>query len=336
MNSTDQPIASSNGGANDDGSETEQALRVERTYRRWLRLYPATFRQQHGEEMLSTLLDAAGNPPRVHTREVMALATAALRVRVQVGRRQRPSTVLEGLRVAMVTMSASSVLGHTWMLLSTARGDFGSTPAQTALSIASLVLVLAGLLLSMRARLSAAAVLLALDAVTGTANNLIISSGGQVIGRYGVVSPWLENAGYLLFGLLLVAGAGFASSRHHAAKAPGAEVPGTEAPRPWRWRTSGMLVAVAVVFGALEAAAPNTPVATATGLLSLIVWMVLVVVGVVDARAALAAAVLVGRQVLLTASWQSLTTVAVMSALTAVLLIVGLRRGRNAVSALAH
>lgn len=326
MSHPDQPSDSSTG-----GSSGEQALRVERTYRRWLRLYPAPFRQQHGDEVLSTLLDAAGDPPRVQTREVIALAIAALRSRAQLGRRERPGAVAEGLRVALVTISATSILGSTWFLLAAARGDIGSTAVLTALSTTGLVLMLAGLLLAMRAQLSAAAALAALDAMTGMANNVIISSGGQSFGRYGVINSWLENLGYPLFALLLLGAVGLVASRNRRNGTDHRRM--TVTIRPWQWRYYGVLVAVAVVAGTTQAAAPNSALATAAGLLSLITMGVLVVVGLVDARAALAAAILLGRQVLLTASWQSPAVLAVLLTLSVALMARGLRRGRGPISA---
>ncbi|RYE92182.1 MAG: hypothetical protein EOO78_29255 [Oxalobacteraceae bacterium] len=168
--------------------------------------------------------------------------------------------------------------------------------------------------------------LVALDLLTVMTNNLVSSGPGQTIGRYGVVNPWLDSLGYPVFALLLVAAVTVAMSRSGAAATAAAM-------RPWRWRFSWLVVAIAGLGGVLQATAPNSPQATAAGLAPLIALALLVLASVVDGRAALAAAVVLGRQALLTASWQSPTFVAVSLLLAMIFLVRGLWRGRSAVGA---
>ncbi|NIZ90308.1 hypothetical protein [Kineococcus rubinsiae] len=307
----------------------ERSLRVERTYRRWLRLYPGPFRHEHGEEALSTLLDTAGDPPRVRAQEVLALVNGALRARAQIGLSQRPSTLLEGLRWAMVLLLASSMSGHIWFLLAGARGDISTTPVLTGLGVASLVSALAGFLLVMRGKVTAAAVMAALNLLTVMANNLVNSGPGETISRYGVVNPWLDNLGLPVFALLLVAAVAVASSRSGVAAVAAAT-------RPWRWRFSWLVMAVAGLGGVLQATAPNSPQDTAVALAPLIALALLVLASIVDGRAALAAAVVLSRQALLTASWQSPTFMSILFLLAVLLLVRALRRGRRSVGAAAH
>lgn len=56
---------------------------LERSYRRWLRFYPASFRAQHEEEMITVLIHGSGGEERPRTGELVDLAQHGLRERLR-------------------------------------------------------------------------------------------------------------------------------------------------------------------------------------------------------------------------------------------------------------
>lgn len=81
--------------------------RLERRYRRLLRLYPKTYRQEHGAEILATLLDVAeSGRPRPPRREIAALLLNALRVRFAATAGSPGQGWLSALRAAVLVLVA--------------------------------------------------------------------------------------------------------------------------------------------------------------------------------------------------------------------------------------
>ena len=79
MNANEEPGTDNQGGA-DIGAGADV---LEARYRRILRLLPPSYREQRGEEILSTLLDAAGEGKRwPSVAQVTSLASLAMRLRV--------------------------------------------------------------------------------------------------------------------------------------------------------------------------------------------------------------------------------------------------------------
>jgi hypothetical protein len=84
--------------------------RTERHYARLLRLYPKTYRDQRGAEMLATLLDAAeAGRARPAYREIAALIVGALRIRTGATVTSPPGRAwLSALRVAVLLVVADT------------------------------------------------------------------------------------------------------------------------------------------------------------------------------------------------------------------------------------
>ncbi|GIH17055.1 hypothetical protein [Rugosimonospora africana] len=81
--------------------------RLERRYRRLLRLYPKAYRRERGAEILATLLDAAeSGHPRPLRREVAALVVSAMRVRFGAVAGSPGQVWLSALRVAVLVLIA--------------------------------------------------------------------------------------------------------------------------------------------------------------------------------------------------------------------------------------
>lgn len=89
---------------------------LEARYRRLLRAYPAWYRQDRGEEMLDTLLEAAGTGrSRPSARDTRALILGGLRTRAWQGQRQTAVASLRAvvLFAAVLTLIPSSTFGLT-------------------------------------------------------------------------------------------------------------------------------------------------------------------------------------------------------------------------------
>jgi hypothetical protein len=137
---------------------------LERRYRKLLRAYPDSYREQHGEEIIATLLDVARDGQRWPApREMAGLARGALRARSHAAR-QRPTraTWLGGLRLAVLFLlaQATASLG--------AEAAFGLTAPRT--------------------RPVAETVALCLAAVLCTAALLTTAAGRYVLGLAGAVT----------------------------------------------------------------------------------------------------------------------------------------------------
>lgn len=74
--------------------------RLERTYRRLLRAYPAWYRYERGEEMLTTLLDAAQGRDKPTTSERLDLVFGGLRKHLAAG--SLPAAVIGALAAAFI------------------------------------------------------------------------------------------------------------------------------------------------------------------------------------------------------------------------------------------
>jgi hypothetical protein len=84
--------------------------RLERRYRRLVRLYPSQWRQRYGEELVGTLLDAAGDGRRRPSlRESAALIAGAARERIrQTGVSTPAAVVRDGLHIGATLIVAAN------------------------------------------------------------------------------------------------------------------------------------------------------------------------------------------------------------------------------------
>ena len=81
----------------------------------------------------------------------------------------------------------------------------------------TVAVALPGLVLVMRGRRRAAAVVLVLHRLCVMADNVVVSGApGEVLGQFGMVNPWLESVGGPVFALLLLAAVSVAQPRRGA------------------------------------------------------------------------------------------------------------------------
>lgn len=88
--------------------------RMERGYRRWLRLYPVSFRREHEVEMLAVLAAAAGDGRRhADRRECLALLRGALGIRLMPRIARSDRSTLAAVRLMYLGAAAELVVAIT-------------------------------------------------------------------------------------------------------------------------------------------------------------------------------------------------------------------------------
>lgn len=238
---------------------------LERRYRFLLRAYPASYRRDRGEEIIGTLLQAVPSG-RNHPgwRDAWALLLGGLRVHA--AQNQRLSTPANLRLAAMLTLAIVGAIIATSRVADVVRYESRSWPMRhffrLALGSPASLLFSAGLAL--------AAIVLIWFVPRFVAAALLLSAA--VVGLHQRGPVGLESAAVLLLLATLTAA--------------GRERP----PRSWLW-----LVAILPAYQLLVAALPARSVAPYVGPPLWLALLVLVMLWtVVDARPAIAAALLVG------------------------------------------
>jgi hypothetical protein len=163
---------------------------LEQRYRRLLRAYPKAYRERQGEELISTLMEAADPQARRPAfREALSLAAGGFAVRV---RQARPAEVpgwVDGLHLGVLAVTTTTFATHMNVL------PYLIRPVWTALAIALMVALIRGW---MRVALP-----LAIIAALHVSRPMILGSGAAWIPFFGpaygdislVIPYWLAVAG---------------------------------------------------------------------------------------------------------------------------------------------
>ena len=121
---------------------------TERVYRFVVRAYPRSYRSAHGDELLATVLQVAGSPPRLSLRELGGLLRGAVRQRfrepARIGRRR---TLQQGMWLAALLLlgeSAGEGVGNAVLALKGYLDWSWPMSASAAVAFAALAAALRG------------------------------------------------------------------------------------------------------------------------------------------------------------------------------------------------
>ncbi|MFC5827693.1 hypothetical protein [Nonomuraea insulae] len=178
---------------------------LERRYRRLLRAYPKGYRAEHGEELIGTLMEAAGpGVRRPSLREALHLLAGGFTVRVRATRASGVPSWADGLHlgvlsVAVVTFAQFPVLPYVIY------------PEWTALGIVLMVALVRGWMRVAAPLAAVAAVTASLPMIPGLGTPMFTL--GPMFGDLAPVAPyWMVAAGATVLAVRR-AGAGRASGK---------------------------------------------------------------------------------------------------------------------------
>lgn len=120
------------------GPRSDHARALERRYRRLLRAYPAGYRRERGEELVSTLIEVSGDRARPPLRETAHLVAGGLAARVRAARPAGVPWWADGLHLGVLAVATTAFAARVHALPHLVR------PVWTALAVLLLLAIIQG------------------------------------------------------------------------------------------------------------------------------------------------------------------------------------------------